>query len=63
MTEEFNYERAAIEAGWMPLGTGRWIKRGAGGCYDGTARELCMFLGIGPEWEAWKAKPYVKPSS
>lgn len=57
----FDYSRAARDAGWMNLDTGRWIKRGAGGCYDGTVRELCLFLGIGPEFEAWKQKPYVTP--
>ena len=58
---EFDHRRAAQEAGWMQIGNGRWIKRGAGGCYDGTAEELCRFLGIGPEWEAWRRQPYQGP--
>lgn len=66
----FDYSRAARDAGWRLVGD-IWLRTerrdgtpgpvGAG--YKGTVRELCFLIGIGPEFEAWKHKPYVKPSS
>ena len=59
----FDYARAARDAGWRPVGD-IWIKE-TGECYGWntggrrpTVRELCFFLGKGPEWEAWKQEPY-----
>jgi len=47
----FDYMRAARDAGWHMIETGYWVNPLAHGAYDGTVRQLCFFLGIGPEWD------------
>ena len=54
----FDYARAAKDAGWYQIRDGVWgldVEGASAGAYEGTVRELCFFIGKGPEWEAWKA--------
>lgn len=45
-----------LEADCRSLATSRtWLVRG-------TVRELCFFIGVGPEWEAWLREPYKNVS-
>jgi len=61
----FDYARAARDAGWQQYYDNgfRWYHPETGKGYFGTVRALCFFLGIGPEWEAWKLEPYKKHST
>lgn len=62
MEVAFDYERAARDAGWRQLEGKRaiWIK--GTHSYEGSVRELCFYIGKGPEWEAWLREPYVRNS-
>jgi len=61
----FDYSRAARDAGWHQISYGIWgldVEGVSAGVWEGTVRDLCFHLGIGPEFEAWKQKPYARPS-
>jgi hypothetical protein len=58
----FDYSRAVRDAGWHHIEAGYWVNPTTDGCYEGSVRDLCFFLGIGPEFEAWKLDPYVAPA-
>ena len=54
---EFDYRQAAQTKGWREFRPGFWERYG-GGAYEGTARQLCYFIGVGPEFDAWSKEPY-----
>lgn len=54
----FDYSRAARDAGWHRIETGYWVNPTTDSYYDGSVRDLCFFIGVGPEFEAWKREPY-----
>jgi hypothetical protein len=62
---DFDYRLGVTGAGWRQIGR-RWIAEPRRtktseiirDVYEGTALELCFFIGVGPEWEAWVAVPY-----
>lgn len=61
----FDYSRAARDAGWHQIGDHLWgldVEGSSAGAYEGNVRELCFFLGKGPEFEAWKLEPYAEPT-
>jgi len=55
---EFNYEAAAFRAGWKRAALGGWFKPGELARFAGDVRELCFYIGVGPDWEAWGHQTY-----